>query len=406
MPTKNLPSTIIEFYDEEPRFNILSILDLRPENVIYIGPRRVKSKRFKRCIIECLKLLGIRTRCFFYSTDTGNLNAVISRLEKICESFSDIAADLTGGGEIPLAALGMSAERLNIPLFRYDKYKRSYRNVMNCRWAERLPSTGKLTVSAMLALSGAVIKEHGHVRIDDVDDELSKDIQSLWSIFRNNRKSWNRSITYFQQASKKNQSGYLCFNAPSVLYYGGSISQCDSKILKQLNIDGIIQDLDISGGKISFHFKNGLMKSCLTDIGMCLEMYIFLKLKQSKNIDDVKISVIVDWDGDLRPSVNTVNEIDILATSGTLPIFISCKSGQPTAAALNEILTLARRFGGTTALPVIVTTSDAGRCDSYFAERAKDMGIKIIDAVDIDTSDISILLTDAAKNAEQAEKFV
>ena len=41
--------------------------------------------------------------------------------------------------------------------------------------------------------------------------------------------------------------------------------------------------------------------------------------------DDVRTSVVVDWQGGNQPDAVT-NEIDVMATCGVRPIFISCKT--------------------------------------------------------------------------------
>ena len=103
------------------------------------------------------------------------------------------------------------------------------------------------------------------------------------------------------------------------------------------------------------------MRSCLIDTGICLELYVFAETLRSGCYDDVKLSVVVDWDGDLSQRINTINEIDVMLTRCQIPVFISCKSGTPNVVALNEIKTLAKQFGQTNGRPVLVTMADVAR---------------------------------------------
>ena len=125
------------------------------------------------------------------------------------------------------------------------------------------------------------------------------------------------------------------------------------------------------------------MRSCLCDTGICLELYVYAAAITAGIYDDVQISVVIDWDGDLDARINTINEIDVMLTRGVVPVFISCKSGTPNVTALNEIKTLAKQFGGTYARPVLVTMADIRSGDRYLMQRAQDMGIDIIDRDDL-----------------------
>ena len=88
----------------------------------------------------------------------------------------------------------------------------------------------------------------------------------------------------------------------------------------------------------------------------------------------------IDWDGCIRypEEADVLNEIDILTISGTVPTFMSCKSGRldgnKALAALYELETVAKRFGGKYAKKTLVVTRPLG--ESYVL-RAEEMGITI-----------------------------
>ena len=73
-----MPDTIVEIYDDEQIYNVLSIIEWKPANVVYIGTRKLKSKKIKNNIISCLRKLGLDTKCFFYSTDMLNIDSITS----------------------------------------------------------------------------------------------------------------------------------------------------------------------------------------------------------------------------------------------------------------------------------------------------------------------------------------
>ncbi len=384
---RNFPDTIIEIYDDEQIYNVLAITEFRPSNVVYIGTRKLKNKRVKNNIISCLRCLGLDTKCFFYSTDMLSIDSIMKELQTILSTFGDCAIDLTGGSEVALVAVGMIArdmerEDRKIPLFRYDRYACCYRDIHSCPLAEGVKSKPHLTVPAVLAMAGGMMKDHGHLSLDKPDEATIADIFRVWGIYKKHHRAWPKAVAYLQQISKNLEPDELHVDAPGIVYGGDRISGADKTVMADLAEAGIIKNYR-SGGDISFDYKSRLMRSCLCDTGICLELYVYAVAINSFVYDDVQISVVIDWDGNLDARINTINEIDVMLTRGIVPVFISCKSGTPNVTTLNEIKTLAKQFGGEYARPVLVTMADVRRRDRYLFQRASDMGVDIIDREDL-----------------------
>jgi hypothetical protein len=97
------------------------------------------------------------------------------------------------------------------------------------------------------------------------------------------------------------------------------------------------------------------------------------------------VGVVIDWDGaDENDTYRTVNEIDILAMKGSIPIFISCKNGWFDVNELYKLNTVAERFGNEYARTVLVTTelSQTDERAKYLRARAKDMNIRFVEDPD------------------------
>ncbi len=378
-----IPETIIELYDEEQIYNVLATSEFKPKNTVYIGTRKLKNKKIKNNIISCLRALDLDTKCFFYSTDMLSIDSIVAELENILDNFGECAIDLTGGGEVALVAVGMLARERQIPLFRYDRYNHRYKNIYCCSFAEDKESAPAFNINAMLALSGGVMKSHGHLSLDNLDDATLKDIFRVWTIYKHNHRGWHRAVSYLQQISKNLEGDDLHVDASAVVYGGDRISGADKAVMEELCQSGIIQNYQNDGRRVSFDYKNTLMRSCLCDIGICLELYVYAAAKSAGIYSDVQISVVIDWDGNLDARINTINEIDVMVVSGFVPLFISCKSGSVNVTTLNEIKTLAKQFGGEYARPVLVTMSDLRTRDRFLTQRAADMGVEIIDREDL-----------------------
>ncbi|MBQ8249406.1 MAG: DUF1887 family protein [Clostridia bacterium] len=380
---RSFPETIIEIYDEEQIYNVLAVCEFKPKNVVYIGTRKLKNKRIKNNIISCLRSLGLTTKCFFYSTDMLSINSVISELENILSIFGECAIDLTGGNEVALVAVGMLAKERGIPLFRYDRYAQMYRNIYECEAAADVVSEPKFNINAVLALAGGAMKSHGHVSVDGLDKDTSDDIFRTWTIYKKYHRVWSRTVSYLQQISKDLEGEQLHIDASAVIYGGDRISGADKAVMNELCESGLIRNYKNDGKRISFDYKNPLIRSCLCDIGVCLELYVYAAAISAGVYDDVQISVVIDWDGDLNARINTINEIDVMLTRGAVPVFISCKSGSVNTTTLNEIKTLTTQFGGVLARPVLVTMANVRTADKHLLQRAVDMGIDIIDRNDL-----------------------
>ena len=144
---------------------------------------------------------------------------------------------------------------------------------------------------------------------------------------------------------------------------------------------------------LQFRFKNEQVKLCLTKAGTLLELVTLLTAKNMKKSDgtpyfnDVRTGVMIDWDGVVHNNkdgnVDTENEIDVILMKGVVPIFISCKNGKIPDDELYKLNTVAEQFGSEYARKVLVATDmgKAAKSRKYFLERARDMGIQIIEDV-------------------------
>ena len=93
----------------------------------------------------------------------------------------------------------------------------------------------------------------------------------------------------------------------------------------------------------------------------------------------MRTSVVVDWDNARGDDQATRNEIDILLVQGITPVFISCKMGAPTPLALSEIRLLSEKFGGESTRTVLLTAADVRERERALVQRARDLGVLLID---------------------------
>ena len=94
--------------------------------------------------------------------------------------------------------------------------------------------------------------------------------------------------------------------------------------------------------------------------------------------DYCEAGVHIDWDGK-RSERDVLNEIDVIAIKGNVPIFISCKNGRlgktQSLHALYELDTVTSRFGGKYAKMIMIAPQGLYSETDFL--RAEEMGIEV-----------------------------
>ena len=230
----------------------------------------------------------------------------------------------------------------------------------------------------------------------DLNEDFLLDVDAMWEICKRDPKLWNAQI---------NTLGAICDiftddlslsvyfnrdNAERALSDNRIRYTMVSRILTDLRDQGLISSLYF-GDDVSFEFKNDQVKRCLTVAGQILELYVALRMIAIKDEDgyplynDVKVGTVIAWGhSDDEYETPTVNEVDVIAMRGAIPVFISCKNGFFDADELYKLNTVAERFGGKYSKKVIVATEmdRMGLKAEYLEARMEDMGIRCIDALD------------------------
>jgi len=144
----------------------------------------------------------------------------------------------------------------------------------------------------------------------------------------------------------------------------------------------------LANGYVHFRFTDGYIKDCLCDIGIWTEVITYLTALKTGRFDDVRMSVKIDWDGEIEDKVfgYAYNEIDCVLVNDSIPTFISCKTSEPSIEAVNELYVYGKKFGGPHARLGIVTLCDietSNIINTSIAKRCHELDITLIDISDI-----------------------
>lgn len=377
--------TIVEFFDSEMLENIIGTLMFRPKKVILFGSDIDKMNAFKKRMARILSKNKIPCEIIVRSVTTDDYFSVFNMLNEFACENPDCIFDLTGGEELILTAMGAVSAKNNIPLrsinlstnisttFYYDKGE--VKEKKSCH----------LSVCDIVSLFG------GNVSFDPENTirkntNISRDLTALWYILRKNTSDWNvavEAVSTLIDSVRLKKDG-LTFSVPKNYFNNKSASHklmCLSSLLSSL-ISKKLLVKTVLENEIRYTFKNRHIYYALSKAGTVLELYTLFSVLSIKNDDkkpfvtDAVSGAIIDWDNPHFNADDVKNEIDVLATVGLIPVFISCKNGSVDSAELYKLNTVAERFGGKYAKKILIMTSYNLR--PTFIRRARKMNIKII----------------------------
>lgn len=373
--------TLIELYDERPLENVLSTEVFRPQRTVFICPPEVAAdQQLQNKLREYFRHRGIWHECVFLGVSLLDAQAVEKKLREVVDRYPDCALDIAGGTDATLFASGLLCSQRDIPVFTYSRKRNTFFNIRGADFADDLPCQVKLSVEDCFLMAG------GSMRMGRVDNAVLSRylsiIEPMFGLYLRHRRDWPKIVTYIQRLSQQEdglraQGGYIVKGE-----HGGRVSAPEAALEEMAKI-GLIADLTMNSDQgVTFTFADSQVRAWLRDVGSALELYVYKACLDLGVFGDVRTSAVVDWLGE-KPGKNSVtNELDVMATYGVNPVFISCKTCDVKTEALNELAILRDRFGGQMARAAIVT-AERGR--SPMRHRAMELGIDVIDLDDLNT---------------------
>ena len=379
--------TLIELYDERAIENVLTADLFRPRRIVFLCPAEVAQSRARQEQIGAFfRYRGWEPELIFQETSMYKVDSILRQLLAINEKYPDCAMDVTGGSDAELFAAGMFAARANVRAFTYSRRKNRFYNISGAEFAENLPCDISYTVKEFFLMAGGTLLPG---RVDNgVLREYLDDIDPFFDCFLRHRLDWANIITYMQRVSPAESGQAQAMEVRGDYTVkgerGGRIS-ANEDALRDFERIGFLRDLQIATGEgISFRFRDQNTRAWLRDVGSVLELYVYKACLDADIFNDIISSAVVRWDEVLGHG-SVINEIDVMATRGVVPLFISCKVSDVKTEALNELAILRDRFGGKGAKAAIVST---GRCNAAARHRAAQLGIAVIDRDELETGQL------------------
>lgn len=380
-------NTLIELYDERAIENILAPDMFHPRRIIYLCPREVlRDHTRQQKLAAFYRKRGWEPELIFVGTSLFEADRILRQLFTIEEKYPDCAIDVTGGSDAALFAAGMFAARKGVPAFTYSRRKNRFYDISGADFADDLYCDLTYSIEDFFLMAGGTLLPG---RVDNhILSQYLPYFDPFFSCFLRFRHEWPTIISYIQRISPA-EYGQIppldITGSYTVKGERGSRNSANEDALQELAQIGFIQDLTIiPDQQVSFRFRDVHTRAWLRDVGSMLELYTYKACVDAAIFHDVISSAVVRWD-DVLGHGSVLNEIDVMAARGVIPLFLSCKACDIKTEALNELAILRDRFGGKGAKAVIVTTES---CNAAARHRAAQLGIAVIDLEELKTGQL------------------
>lgn len=381
--------TIIELYDKEPVENVLSACIFAPDMVVYLCDTRDTTLRKEQAVSRLLKSRGLKTKTRFYYVDTRSISLIRRVLDAVVQDYPGCVFDFSGGADLVLMTAAVYCAERHIRAFFIDVERGKFINLRGCEQLAFRFTMPSFSVEDIFAITGMRAVGNGHFPLAQLTDDFVSDAKHIWEQILEDPDDWNAAAGFFQAVGAQLGPDELWVDVPRVLRSGRYHAVCPEGPVQFLARNGILRNFSMTRDRVRFRYKTGMMKKNLQNHGLWLELYLYFELRDSGLFDDVRTSVLVEWDtgGDSRS--HTRNEIDVMAIRGVTPIFISCKMGAPTPLALSEIRLLGEKMGGGYAQTVLLTAAPVRMQSPSIARRAEDLGLVLLDRADVQNGNLA-----------------
>ena len=386
--------TLVECFDRAVTQNIASCLHLRPDKLIFLGEAeevKTELEHYRKCLSE----RGMNTVVQQRPVKMSRIESIAAVLREIVKQEDICVIDVTGGDERLLIAVGLvladlePAQRKRVDIQRFDPVTGT---AQDCDGdgdvIEGQPV--KVSVEEVVRLHGGIV----HPASTQPDRTwLPRDLEPLWKIVTRNAREWNQYISALEvfesRADSRNQVFLYLPDIQSGIPGFEEKRKLVMELLEMFEKDGIIRNQS-RGDILEYNYTTWLYRYCTLKAGNVLEVKTLLearaKLDGGKDFfQDCLMGVHIDWDGvtfdPAQRIPETRNEIDVIATRGMIPLFISCKNGDVDEDELYKLHTVATRFGGPDAKKMLIATHLQKKNDAStnaFIQRAKDMDIQLV----------------------------
>lgn len=379
-------SVLLEYYDKDVLKNIVGVLTLRPEKVIFLYDSGMQDmtafRALRTCFARHLPDLVVET-C---AVESASMDKIYHRTLQVLQAHTDCTIELTGGSELMVIAGFRAGMESGARLVHTDLVGHCIKDLLS---DAVIAQAVKLSLEDFVDARGACFVGESH------HPPMPQRYDAIWQMARylfRHLSEWKTTCSYLQTVAARYLPHEVYMDSKEQIYMkSGKKVSPDRAILKEFQRLGFIRNLVMTQDRVHFSFCSVEDRSYCTGYGVWLELYVYIAAARSGVFDDVKLGTMIDWNA-YDGVVVAGNEIDVILMEQSLPVFISCKLRNADTAALNELLIAKKRVGGWFSKGVLVTFSKEKIEHSGTYQRAKELGLEMLDAADILSEDFGARL--------------
>lgn len=385
--------TLIKFFDKDTIKNILAVLTLKPDRVVYIYDSAITDNKYFDALNKCFKKYSNNIIFEAVPVDNNRIKDIYDKTCRIIKKYKNCMIELTGGSELMMIAGYRAGLENGIKMLYTDIANGKILDIEDAEWSI---DAAILTLDDFIDAKGAAYA--GELHNEPEEDRYDDILNVCRYIFRHLREWWF-TCTYIQSVNTTVEYGMQVSSNIPFYHKDGKKYRPNKELMKVFAENGFIKNLKMTDNKICFSYAFPEAKTYLGTYGLWLEMFVFINAKRTGRFSDVKLGTLIDWDAyDSFDSVG--NEIDVILMEKSIPVFISCKLRAITTPDINELYIQRKRLGGWFSKGIIVTSGNDKTKETGVFKKAKEFGIMVLDKKDIKSSNFGELLFNAVSTQD------
>lgn len=383
--------TLIKYYDKDVLKNIMAPLTIKPDRIVFLYDKEIRDYSYFYGLKKCFQRHMPHIILEKSSVDILDMEDISKKTCAILEQESQYCMDLTGGSELMMIAGYKVAMENDVCLYYTDLINGS---IINLKDNSYVMNTTSLTLEDFVEARGASFMGNSHA---EPKVERYNDILKMCMILFDNLQQWKKTCSYLQIVTARVPHHELHIESRmGTSQKNGRKVSPNRELLYAFEAFGFLKNLKMTKDRIQFTYSSLESKQYMINYGVWLELYVFIAAKKTGAFNDVELGMMIDWNA-YDGSTVAGNEIDVVLSDRSLPVFISCKLRQADTAALNELVVAKKRVGGWFSKGVLVAFGTDKQHQSGTYKRAQELGIAMLDAKDILSPDFGERLVQAIR---------
>nr|MBR4282000.1 DUF1887 family protein [Clostridia bacterium] len=364
--------TLLELYDRrEPITNVVGAWHLQPKNIVFFHYNLENPAEERKQLAQMFNRIGLRCNVRLEKLDRLDVSHMMAWVQANQEGLGDHAIELTGGNDVMLFSAGVAWAKTPCRLYTRARDGR-YIALPSGEAVEA--GNGAFTVAQRLSLNDATLDRYGRLTPDDLKAPIVDLAHRLLGLQKKHPRQWTQHTTCFQRCAARAEDTALTILLDSAICKEQNVALGKGKLLNALMRQGAITQAEATAEGILVTFASSLVRDCLCDFGVWLEIAAWDALRSSGKYDDVQLSCVVKWVND-----KLINELDVTATAGMGLMIVSCKTCAPDLKAVAELNVLGDRLGSAHTQTVLLCLPKASEKLDNIRARCDEMGVSLVD---------------------------